>query len=64
MKPVSKMGGMRQRARTLAQAARDAGVSLWEMMDYARSRKISAQYDLEDFQLDLKGVYDRAKSRS
>lgn len=24
---------------TLARAARDAGVSLWEMMDYARTRK-------------------------
>ena len=38
---------------TLARAARDAGVSLWEMMDYARARKVSAQYDLEDLQRDL-----------
>lgn len=38
---------------TLARAARDAGVSLWEMVDYARARKISAQYDLEDLRQDL-----------
>ncbi len=49
---------------TLARAAHDAGVSLWEMMDYARQRKIPAQYDLEDFQQDLKVVYARVKSRS
>jgi len=39
---------------TIARAARGAGVSLWEMMDYVRSKKITAQYDLEDFQRDLK----------
>ena len=38
---------------TLARAARDAGVSLWEMMDYARARKVPAQYDLEDLERDL-----------
>ncbi len=38
---------------TLAHAARDAGVSLWEMMDYARARKVPAQYDLEDLKQDL-----------
>ena len=38
---------------TLARAARDAGVSLWEMMDYARARKVPAQYDLEDLEQDL-----------
>lgn len=37
---------------TLARAARDAGVSLWEMMDYARARKLPAQYDLEDLERD------------
>ena len=42
---------------SLARAADEAGVSLWEMMDYARSRKIPAQYDLEDFQDDLKRIY-------
>ena len=38
---------------TLARAARDAGVSLWEMMDYARARKVPVQYDLEDLERDL-----------
>ena len=38
---------------TLARAARDAGVSLWEMMDYARASKVLAQYDLEDLERDL-----------
>ena len=46
---------------TLARAAREAGVSLWEMMDYTRTKKIAAQYDLEDFQRDLKMVYVGAK---
>ena len=41
---------------TLALAAREAGVSLWEMMDYVKTRKIAAQYDLEDFERDLKTV--------
>ena len=39
---------------TLARAAREAQVSLWEMMDYVKTKKITAQYDLEDFQRDLK----------
>ena len=41
---------------TLARAARDAGVSLWEMMDYARARKVPAQYDLEDLKRDLETI--------
>lgn len=41
---------------TLALAAREAGVSLWEMMDYVKTRRITAQYDLEDFERDLKTV--------
>ena len=41
---------------TLARAARDAGVSLWEMMDYARARKVSVQYDLEDLKRDLETI--------
>jgi predicted HTH domain antitoxin len=39
---------------SLARAARNAGVSLWEMMEYTRSKKIAAQYDLDDLQRDLK----------
>ena len=38
---------------TLARAAREARVSLWEMMDYVKTKRITAQYDLEDFQRDL-----------
>jgi predicted HTH domain antitoxin len=41
---------------TLARAAREARVSLWEMMDYVKTKKITAQYDLEDFQRDLKAI--------
>jgi len=38
---------------TLARTARDAGVSIWEMMDYALARKAPAQYDLEALERDL-----------
>jgi predicted HTH domain antitoxin len=41
---------------TLARAAHEAGVSLWEMMAYAKTKKITAQYDLEDLLRDLKTV--------
>ena len=41
---------------TLARAARDAGVSLRELMDYARARKVPAQYDLEDLKRDLETI--------
>jgi predicted HTH domain antitoxin len=41
---------------TLARAAHEAGVSLWEMMDYVKTKRITAQYDLEDFQRDLRMV--------
>jgi predicted HTH domain antitoxin len=39
---------------SLARAAKDAGVSLWEMMEYASARKVAAQYDRDDFARDLK----------
>ena len=42
---------------TLARAAHDAGVSLLEMMDYARARKVPAQYDLEELQRDLGTIH-------
>ena len=48
---------------TLARAARDAGVSIWEMMDYARQKKIPARYDLEDFERDRKTICARLASR-
>ncbi len=38
---------------TLARAARDANISLWEMMDYVRQRKIAVQYDLDDLRKDM-----------
>ena len=41
---------------TLARAARDAGVSLWEMMEYARNSKVAGQYDLEDLRQDLETI--------
>ena len=41
---------------TLARAAGDAGVSLWEMMDYACSTNIPAQYELDDLQRDLRTI--------
>ena len=42
---------------TLARAAREAGVSLWEMMDYARARRVPVQYDLEDLQRDVRTIH-------
>ena len=47
---------------TLARAARDAGVSLWEMMDYARARKVPVQYDLEGLNRDL-GTIQKSLNR-
>ena len=47
---------------TLARAAREAGVSLWEMMDYVRQRKIAAQYDLDDLRNDMETVLQRTGS--
>ena len=44
---------------TLARAARDAGVSLWEMMDYARARKTPVQYDLEDLDRELQTIHQK-----
>ena len=46
----------------LIRAARDAGVSLWEMMEYARARKVPAQYDLEELQRDLGTIHGRLGS--
>lgn len=42
---------------TLARAAREAGVSLWEMMDYARTTKVPVQYDLDDLERDVGVIY-------
>jgi predicted HTH domain antitoxin len=42
-----------QTKMTLGRAAEEAGVSIWEMMEYLRQRKIPAQYSLEDLEHDL-----------
>ncbi|TFH22286.1 hypothetical protein E4G67_04570 [Candidatus Bathyarchaeota archaeon] len=38
---------------TLWKASKIAGLSLWEMMEIVRQRKISFQYSYEDFQEDF-----------
>jgi len=38
---------------SLARAAREAGVSLWEMQTYLRDHKVPVQYDQEELQHDL-----------
>jgi hypothetical protein len=40
----------------LAPAASEAGISRWEIMDHVKSKKINAQYELEDFQRDRKTI--------
>jgi len=47
---------------TLARAARDADVSLWEMMNYVRQRKLAAQYDLDDLRKDMATALQKAGS--
>jgi predicted HTH domain antitoxin len=42
---------------SVARAARDAGVPVWEMIAYLRLHKISVQYDQEEFNHDL-GLLD------
>jgi len=42
---------------TLERAAMDAGISVREMMEYFKQRKIPAQYDLEDLEEDMKNFY-------
>ena len=44
---------------SLARAAAEAGVSLWEMTAYAQARKIPAQYDEDDLKDDLARVRAR-----
>lgn len=49
----------RENTVTLARAAEEAGASVREMMEYLRQQKIPLQYDMEDFERDLKGIYNR-----
>jgi predicted HTH domain antitoxin len=44
---------------SMARAAREAGVSVWEMQSYVREQRIPAQYDREEFEHDLKAIYGR-----
>jgi predicted HTH domain antitoxin len=44
---------------TLERAAMDAGVSVREMMEYLKAKKIPAQYDVEDLEEDMKNFYKR-----
>lgn len=41
---------------TLWKAARDCGVSLWEMIEEVKKRGTRVPYKLEDFQEDLKAL--------
>lgn len=49
---------------SMARAAQESGVTMWEMMDYVRSRKISAQYDRDDLQEDLNEIYQGLGKRN
>jgi predicted HTH domain antitoxin len=44
---------------TLERAAMDSAVSVREMMEYLKARKIPAQYDVEDLEEDMKNFYKR-----
>jgi predicted HTH domain antitoxin len=44
---------------SMARAAHEAGISIWEMMDYLRAKKIPAQYDLEAWKEDVATVMKR-----
>lgn len=44
---------------SMAQAASQAGVSLWEFQSYLRLHKVPAQYDREEFEHDLKMILAR-----
>ena len=44
---------------TLARAAEEAGLSVREMMVYLRQGKIAIQYDIDDFETDMKGLEAR-----
>jgi len=44
---------------TLERAAMDSGVSVREMMEYLKQRRIPAQYSIEDLEEDMKNFYKR-----
>lgn len=47
---------------TMARASEEAGVSIWEMLEYVRERRIPAQYALEDLEHDLEVIRKRVGS--
>jgi predicted HTH domain antitoxin len=44
---------------TLERAAMDSGVSVREMLEYLKTRKIPTQYDVDDLEEDMKSFYKR-----
>ena len=44
---------------TLERAAMEAGVSVREMMEYLKAKRVPAQYDVEDLEEDMKNFYKR-----
>ncbi|MBI4906001.1 MAG: UPF0175 family protein [Acidobacteria bacterium] len=46
--------------QSLARSARDAGVTVWEMLEYLRTRKIAAQYDESDLAHDIERLQRNA----
>jgi predicted HTH domain antitoxin len=44
---------------TLERAAMDSNISVREMMEYLKTRKIPSQYDVEDLEEDMKSSYRR-----
>ncbi len=46
---------------SMARAAGEAGVTMWEMMEYARQRKISSQYDMAALEHDIAEVAARGE---
>lgn len=54
----------RQGSMTVGRAAEEAGVSVWEMLDYLRLKKVPAQYTSDDLEHDLAVIRDRTRKRS
>jgi predicted HTH domain antitoxin len=46
---------------TLERAAMDSEISVREMMEYLKARKIPAQYDVDDLEDDMKQFYKRMR---
>lgn len=52
-----------ERKLTLERAAAEADVSLREMMDYLRQKRVPGQYDLSELEEDMAKVYRRVASK-